>query len=234
MNTPAGVVAILFTDAVSSTRRIDVLGEDRNEALRRAEFALLEAAVNAAGDTNLKNGGDGVMAVFQSAVQAVRCAIAIQGSFEEHNAGVLEPERLGVRVGLHAGEPAFEHDDVFGGTVVVAQRLCKAAGGGQILASDLLRALVGTRGGFNFRPVGDMQLAGFADPVPACEVLWTPEIPLVPQLTVMLPNRPGALHAITSRLAQAEVRVRGFHASNAGRTASCSCSAPHTSGPATC
>ncbi|MBM3140808.1 MAG: adenylate/guanylate cyclase domain-containing protein [Chloroflexi bacterium] len=149
-----GVVAILFTDAVRSTERLNALGDDRVEELRRLEFGLLRDAIAAAGGSEVKSEGDGVMAVFQSPLQAVACAVAIQVSTQDRNASVPEPERLGLRVGLHAGEPVPDEEDFFGASVVVAQRLCKAAGAGQILTSELVRGLIGSRGGYRFRTLG--------------------------------------------------------------------------------
>ncbi|MGH9036330.1 MAG: AAA family ATPase, partial [Acidimicrobiia bacterium] len=78
----------------------------------------------------------------------------------------------GVRVGLHAGEPVADDDDFFGAAVVVAKRLCDRAGGGQILASDVIRNLVGSRGGFRFRALGRLTLKGLAEPVETVEVDW--------------------------------------------------------------
>ena len=60
--------------------------------------------------------------------------------------------------------------------MVVAQRLCDSATGGQILASQLVRGLVGSRGGHTFRSVGPLQLKGFAEPVEAYAVDWTPRV----------------------------------------------------------
>ena len=54
--------------------------------------------------------------------------------------------------------------------MVVARRLCERAEGGQVLASDLVRELAGSRGGVQFRPLGPLSLKGFATPVPASEV----------------------------------------------------------------
>ena len=61
---------------------------------------------------------------------------------------------LQIRIGLHAGEAILDDGDYHGTAVVVAKRLCDRADGGQILAGDLLRVLVGSRGGFRFRPAG--------------------------------------------------------------------------------
>ncbi len=81
-----------------------------------------------------------------------------------------------MRIGLHVGEPAREEDDYFGVSVVVARRLCDSAQGGQIIASDLVRALREGSGATEFRPLGALKLKGIAAPVGAFEVLWEPEL----------------------------------------------------------
>ena len=110
------------------------------------------------------------MVVFESGTAAARCAIAMQRAIERHNAS--GGPHLGVRVGLHVGEPIRDEDDYFGSSVVVAKRLCDAAKSGQILASSLLRGLVASRSGFVFTPVRDIPLKGMHEPVTAFEVEW--------------------------------------------------------------
>ena len=82
--------------------------------------------------------------------------------------------RLQVRVGLHVGEPIRDEGDYFGTPVVIAKRLCDQADGGQILASELVRGLVGSRGSFDFRSCGPLALKGIAQPLAACEIGWEP------------------------------------------------------------
>ncbi len=168
---PAGTVTLLFTDQVSSTETLAHLGDDEAARRRRAHFRLLSEVATSHRGHEVKNLGDGVMVAFASAVDAVACAIAIQQVVQRHT----ESERGGglmVRVGLNAGEPFLDDGDYFGTPVVVAKRLCDAARGGQILATDLVRGLVGNRGGFEFRPVGPVALKGLPAPVTACEVGW--------------------------------------------------------------
>jgi class 3 adenylate cyclase/DNA-binding CsgD family transcriptional regulator/tetratricopeptide (TPR) repeat protein len=167
--TVAAVITFLFTDLVGSTELLERLGDDDAETLRRTHFRILREAVTAAGGQEVKNLGDGLMVAFESAVAAVDCAVAIQRAVQRHNRG-HPARRLEVRVGLHVGEPIRDEDDYFGHTVVVAKRLCDAAAGGQILASDLVRGLVGSRSRFHFEPVGPLALKGLAEPLAAYEV----------------------------------------------------------------
>jgi DNA-binding SARP family transcriptional activator/tetratricopeptide (TPR) repeat protein len=179
-----GTVTLLFTDQVGSTETLQRLGDEEGERLRRAHFGLLREAAAMHGGEEVKNLGDGLMVAFVSAVDAVVCAITIQQAVDRARAGG-EPA-FAVRIGLHVGEPIRDEGDYFGSSVVIAKRLCDASAAGQILASELVRALIGTRGGFTFRALEAFALKGVADPVPVCEVIWQPSteqrVPLPPLL----------------------------------------------------
>lgn len=151
-------MTLLFTDLAGSSALLQRLGDDAGEELRRQHFAALREALAGAGGEEVKNLGDGLMAVFESAAAAARCAIAMQRAIEAHGRAAGAP--LGVRVGLHVGEPARDEGDYFGAAVVVAKRLCDAASPGQILVSDLVRGLVAPKSGFVFTSVGDVPLKG--------------------------------------------------------------------------
>jgi hypothetical protein len=158
-----GTVTLMFTDLVGSTELLDHLGEDGAADLRRRHFALVRTAIARASGTEVKNLGDGVMAVFDSTTAAIACAREIQrGSRGD----------VGVRIGVHAGEPDREEGDYFGTPVVIASRLCARATAGQILASDVVRVLGGRRAETAFRAVGPVSLKGLSDPVVAWEIDW--------------------------------------------------------------
>jgi DNA-binding SARP family transcriptional activator len=179
-----GTVTLLFTDQVGSTETLQRLGDEEGERLRRAHFGLLREAATLHGGEEVKNLGDGLMVAFVSAVDAVACAITIQQAVHRARAGG-EPA-FAVRIGLNVGEPIRDEGDYFGTPVVIAKRLCDAGAPGQILASELVRGLVGTRGGFAYRALDAIALKGVAAPVPACEVVWEASteqrVPLPPLL----------------------------------------------------
>ncbi len=165
------VVTLLFTDLVGSTELLGELGDDEAERLRRMHFGLLRDVAAAYSGEEVKNLGDGLMVAFASAVNALSCAVGIQQAVHRYNTRKGE-DRLQVRVGLNVGEPIRDEGDYFGTPVVVAKRLCDSAEGGQILASELLRALVGSRGDFRFRPLGAVALKGISEPLPTVDIEW--------------------------------------------------------------
>ena len=148
---PGGTVTLLFTDLVRSTELLERLGDDEYEVLRRTHFRVLRRAVAAQGGQEVKTVGDSLMVVFASALDALACAVAMQQAVHRHNQEQEKEHRLHVRVGLHVGEPIRDAEDYFGTPVVVARRLCDHAQGGQVLASELVRGLAGSRGGYTFR-----------------------------------------------------------------------------------
>jgi hypothetical protein len=74
-------------------------------------------------------------------------------------------------VGLNAGEPIAEDEDLFGTAVNLAARICGHAEAGQILASDVVRQLVAGKD-FLFTDRGEASLKGFDEPVRLYEVRW--------------------------------------------------------------
>lgn len=116
--------------------------------------------------------GDGFMASFGSASRAVECAIALQRAMDERSSresAVAAP--LQVRIGLNAGEPIAEDDDLFGTAVIVAARIAAKAAGGEVLVSDVVRQLVAGKG-FLFSDGGEFAAKGFEEPVRVYEVKW--------------------------------------------------------------
>jgi class 3 adenylate cyclase len=173
---PSGLVTILFTDIEGSTTLTQRLGDAKAQEVLRTHNAIVREALKAHGGTEVKTMGDGFMASFSSATGALECAIAMQRAFAEWNADVgaqgLAP--LHIRIGLNAGEPIAEEEDLFGTAVIVAARIAAKAEGGEVLASDVVRQLVAGKG-FLFSDRGDMVLRGFEDPVRLYEVRWREE-----------------------------------------------------------
>ena len=166
-------VAILFTDIVGSTELSQRLSPEAADELRRGHFSILRQAIAQNGGSEVKNLGDGVMAVFGSASAALGCAAAMQQGVEQDNCTSRHPA-VGLRIGLSGGEVVPEDDDYWGDSVIEAARLCALCEGGQILASDVVRLTAGRRSPHQCRSVGALNLKGLPDPVGTVEVLWEP------------------------------------------------------------
>jgi len=175
---------VLFTDVEGSTALTERLGDAKAREVLRAHERIVREALRSHGGSEIKAMGDGFMASFSSATGALECAIAMQRAFADWNAGVgagLAPpdgaassaptEAIRVRIGLNAGEPIAEAEDLFGTAVNMAARIAATAEGGEILASDVVRQLV-TGKGFLFSDRGEVELKGFEEPVRLYEVRW--------------------------------------------------------------
>ncbi len=163
---------ILFTDIEESTALTQRLGDAKARAVLRNHERITREALKEHGGSEVKTMGDGFMASFSSATKALQCAIATQRAFAEHNESAEEP--IQVRIGLNAGEPIAEEDDLFGTAVITAARICAKAEGGEILTSDTVRQIVAGKD-FLFSDRGDVALRGFEDPVRLYEVRWREE-----------------------------------------------------------
>ncbi len=101
--------------------------------------------------------GDGVMALFDTARTAIACA------FKCHEA--VSHYALDLHVGIHAGDVIEEDNDVHGGAVNLAARICSASAPGEVLVSDTVRGLARTSASVTFEDRGESMLKGVADPV---------------------------------------------------------------------
>jgi class 3 adenylate cyclase/tetratricopeptide (TPR) repeat protein len=180
-------LAIVFTDLVGSTALFQGLSPEDADDVRRRHFAGLRRALQEHGGREVKNLGDGLMAVFTSASGALACAVALQQTVD--SAGRGEGVSLGLRVGVSAGEVVHEEEDYFGDAVVEAARLCARCQSGQILAAEVVRLLAGRRSALAVRDVGPLDLKGLSDPLPTVEILWEPLRPMVGQWKGPLPSR---------------------------------------------
>lgn len=167
----SGVAIVVFSDLVDSTALLARLGDDRMDQVRRAHVEDVSREVASGGGRVVKTLGDGVMASFESALGALRASAAIQAAVEE-----LDAEHGGIgiaaRIGVAAGEPIPDGDDLHGMTVVIASRLSSAAPTGEVLVQDLVEALVASRDGVSLETARNYDLKGVPAPVRASMLAW--------------------------------------------------------------
>ena len=206
--------SIIFTDIVGSTVIRGRVGETAADELFRGHERAMRDVVMAHNGTVVKTGGDGIMASFDSATDAVRAAVALQ------QRTVQDFPSLSVRVGIASGDVSWEEGDCFGMPVVTAARLQAAAAGGQIVASALVCLLAGERSGTTFTSLGRLELAGLTDQVEAFEVEWTPAPTSEPdlRLSIALPGAIAATPAFSfvGRLAEWDLLARAWESVKSG------------------
>jgi class 3 adenylate cyclase len=154
--------AIMFTDMVGSTQMTAQLGDTMAVELLRAHDAIIRRCLEQYGGHEVKHLGDGIMASFDDVQASVACAIKIQEGFATYNENSETPIRI--RIGLHAGEPVEDSDDLFGAAVQMAARICDIAQANTILASrEVMDACAGVD--MRFEATGSETLKGFSEPV---------------------------------------------------------------------
>jgi len=108
--------------------------------------------------------GDGLLAEFKSAVDALNCAVEMQTEIARRNAATAGTRQLHFRVGLHLGEVVIDGDNLLGAGVIVAARLQAIAEAGGICLSDDVYRQVQGKVSFSFQDLGDQPLKNIADP----------------------------------------------------------------------
>jgi class 3 adenylate cyclase len=160
---------ILFTDIAESTSLTQRLGDAGAMEILRRHDHIVRQALDRHGGSEVKHTGDGIMAAFPSVAGAIQGAVEIQRQLSEADDKPGSPIR--VRIGMAAGEPVTERDDLFGATVQLAARLCARAEPGSILVAGPVYDLALGKG-FAFRKRGRLRLKGFESPMAAYEVEW--------------------------------------------------------------
>ncbi len=160
--------AVMFTDIVDSTAMTARLGDAKSVEMVRAHDSIVRRALKNAKGNEVKHTGDGLMASFGKTADSIHCARAIQASLESFN--LASPEKLGLRIGLDAGEPVQDNNDLFGRTVQMAARLCAIADNNSIYVTEAVRAFAPSEVEIIDR--GQRELKGFAEPITVFEVPW--------------------------------------------------------------
>lgn len=161
----SGVRTVLFTDIANSTEMTSRFGDRATMAMLEVHDRTVRKALRANGGREVKHTGDGIMAAFVSAADAVRFACQVHEALNAHNES--EPEfPVMVRIGISSGEPVEQGNDLFGSTVQLAARLCAQAEPGQVLVSTMVADLCQDES-LNFSETCEVQLKGFEQQVGA-------------------------------------------------------------------
>ncbi len=161
---PTGTVTFLFTDIEGSTRVIQDVGDARYAQVLADHRRLLLEAFQTSQGYVIETQGDAFLVAFPRARDAIQAAVAGQRALAAH--AWPDGAALRVRMGLHTGEPAQGRDGYVGIDLHRAARICAAAYGGQILASETTRDLAGDdpRQSIGFRELGEHRLKDLALP----------------------------------------------------------------------
>ena len=155
---PEGMAVLLFADIAESTALTEELGDAAFRAKARELDTSLRSVIRESGGTPVEGKvlGDGVLAVFTSARQAIDCALRCRAA--------SQPLGLQLHLGIHAGDVIREGNNVYGGAVNIAARIAAASEPGEVLVSDTVRSLGRTSANVAFDDRGEHALKGVGDP----------------------------------------------------------------------
>jgi adenylate cyclase len=171
---------IVFADIAGSTRLFERLGDLRAREMIGHGIGLLRTITEAYNGRVVKTIGDEIMSVFDAAQDATNACIEMQRCVIDD--AILASERIGLRVGLHAGEVLAEGDDVFGDAVNTAARMVGMAKREQIITTA---ATIAECNGqvFNTRALGKVHVAGKTHPIDVVDVLWQDDVRNITMIT---------------------------------------------------
>src|SRR5262245_45858924 len=160
------LAAVLAADVVGFSR-LTGADEDRTLArLRALRSDLIDPTIAVHKGRVVKRTGDGAIVEFRSVVDAVRCAIEIQNSMIERNAGLPPERRIEFRIGIHLGDVVEESDgDLMGDGVNIAARLEGVAQPGAICLSVDAYRQVKSRLDLAINDLGETKLKNIAEPM---------------------------------------------------------------------
>ena len=164
-HTERKLAAILAVDVAGYSR---LMSHDEEGTLRRLKAHLgdlVEPRIAAHRGRIVKRTGDGLLVDFASAVEAVRCAIAIQSGMADRNRATPEDSRIEFRIGINLGDVIIEGEDLYGDGVNIAARLEGIAEPGAIFVSRAVRDSVRDKLEVALEDLGEQSLKNIARPV---------------------------------------------------------------------
>ena len=164
------LTTILAADVVSYSQ---LMARDEEGTLSRlkAYRAVSDRLVDKHNGRVFNTAGDAFLAEFDSAVEAVRCAISIQEDLAVRNAQLSEDQQMWLRIGINVGDVMVEDGDLFGDGVNVAARLEGLAEPGGICISGSTFDQVKNKLSIAFDDIGAQRVKNIPEPVPAFRIV---------------------------------------------------------------
>ncbi|MCW5699457.1 MAG: adenylate/guanylate cyclase domain-containing protein [Rhodospirillales bacterium] len=165
------------THAAATSVGANESGGDGVAEVARVHHCIVQNVLGQCGGTQLKSGGDGVLAAFKDAGSAVKAAVAIQCFTHEHNTTSSATAAMKLKIGLNVGDVDAGSAGSAGSyeaSVKLTGHVCEVANTGQILCTRLVRRHAESSQ-MEFLSRGQQRLKGYQEPVPLYEIVWTNE-----------------------------------------------------------
>jgi adenylate cyclase len=165
------LAAILAADVVGYSRLM-AADEEGTLATLSTYRGVIDGLVAEHQGRIFGSAGDSIIVEFSSAVQAVRCAVAIQRAMHRRNADLPERQRMELRIGVSLGDVIVENDNLFGDGVNVAARLEQVAEPADICISGAVLDQIDGKVSFPISGLGERRLKNIPRPVAIYRVDW--------------------------------------------------------------
>ena len=185
------LAAILAADVAGYSRLIGVDEEGTLASLSRHRRELIDPSIGRHRGRIVKTTGDGLLAEFGSVVDAVRCAVEVQGGMADRNLDVSEGKRLEFRIGINVGDVVEQDGDILGDGVNIAARLEGIAEPGGICVSARVQEDVAGKIESTFEDIGEQKLKNIARPVRAFHLRSRSPSAVPSRPALSLPDKPS-------------------------------------------
>ena len=190
-------LAVILAADVAGYSRLMAVDEEGTLALLNARRQVIDELIARHHGRIFTTAGDSVMAEFASAVEAVRCAAAIQQETERRNADLPEPRRMRLRVGVNLGDVMVGGENLFGDGVNVAARLEGMAAPGGICISGAVYDQIRNKVELSFDDLGERSLKNIGYAVRVFGLREDrAELGALPERLAAAPSRSSALPSI--------------------------------------
>lgn len=163
---------VVFADLMGSTGVFETIGSARGSRIVTQMTQWISAVCLAHQGQVIKTLGDGVLAVFAHAPDAIDAVVEMQRDHQKRLLASAVGTRLPIRIGVARGEVEFIDEDCYGDAVNVASRLSDLSGPHQIWVNEQSLVDSAAVDGVRFRPLGPIPIRGRAEPCQAFQVEW--------------------------------------------------------------
>jgi adenylate cyclase len=192
------LAAVLAADVAGYSRLMGRDEERTLEQLKALRRTLVDPAVAVHRGRIVKSTGDGLLAEFASAVDAVRFAVELQQTMAKENAAVPAELRIEFRVGIHVGDIIIDEQDIFGDGVNIAARLEGIAAPGGVCISDDAQRQIRGKVDVLFEDMGPQALKNISEPMRSWRLQFgdhgsavQPSLPPSAAQPLALPDKPS-------------------------------------------
>ena len=165
ISSPRRLAAILAADIAGYSRLMGADEEGTLARMKRYRREIIEPTLQEHYGRLVKTTGDGFLAIFDSPLEAVRCAIVIQQSILARNTSMPPQQRIQYRIGVNLGDVIVDPDDIYGEGVNIAARLESMAEPGGVNISGGVYEQIKNKLVCGYQSLGDEKLKNITDPV---------------------------------------------------------------------